>query len=99
MLKKMTLSSTEYTKLIKNLETELLTSYQAIKGLHDNYEALLKGDSEGPYWNGATALTFYNRAKRNLDNDIVAYNSVYKLYDKIVQRNKRLFQKGYFVSQ
>lgn len=97
MAKNMLLSAGEYAALIKKLNNELLNSYQAMRGLHDNYESLMKGDSSGPYWNGSTALSFYKRAKSNLDNDIIAYNAVYKLYDKIVQRNNRLYKKGYFV--
>ena len=92
-----TLSNSAYDKLIKSLATELNKSYKAIKGLHDNYEALMKGDSNGPYWNGATALRFYKAAKSNLDKDIVAYNATFKLYKKLLDRQSQLLKKGYLV--
>ncbi len=92
-----TLHSSEYDKLVKQFGTELTNAYKAMKGLQANYQALMKGDSRGPYWNGAVALQFYKAARSNMDKDIVAYNAVFKIYKKLMDRQSNLIRKGYLV--
>ena len=45
----------QYIKLCNDLNADLEKAYQAIKDLRDNLNSLMKGDEEGPYWNGASA--------------------------------------------
>jgi len=76
----------DYVTLCNNINKEIEAAYKAIKGLHDNYTALLKGDKEGPYWNGAVAANFYKNAKGNLDNAIKAYEDAVKAWEKLRDR-------------
>ena len=69
--------------LLEKFGIELKNAYKAMEGLKKNYEALMRGDSNGPYWNGAAALRFYKTAKNNLAKDIVAYKEVFKIYDAL----------------
>jgi len=87
MAKVVALNEKEYDKLIEKFGTELKNAYKAMEGLKKNYEALMRGDSNGPYWNGAAALRFYKTAKNNLAKDIMAYKEVYKIYSAL--HNKR----------
>ena len=56
----------------------------------------MKGDSEGPYWNGSSAKSFYTTAKGNLNNDITAYKEATEAWAKIELRYINLLRKGYF---
>ena len=96
MAKKAKLTEDKYINLCNNLNKEIENAYDALKGLSTNYNALLKGDSEGPYWNGSSAKTFYTTAKRNLDNDITAYKEAVEAWQKLVDRYITLLRKGYF---
>lgn len=96
MAKKAKLTEDKYIALCNNLNKEIENAYAAIKGLNSSYNALLKGDSEGPYWNGSTAKTFYTTAKRNLDNDITAYREAVEAWEKLRDRYAVLIRKGYF---
>ena len=84
--KSVALNEKEYDKLIEKFGLELKNSYKAMKGLKTNYEALMKGDANGPYWNGAAALRFYKTAKNNLAKDIAAYNAVFKIYSALHEK-------------
>jgi len=96
-LQTVALYSTDYDKLIKQFGDELRNAYKAMNGLQKNYQALMKGDSNGPYWNGAAALRFYKSAKSNMDKDIIAYNAVFKIYKKLMDRQTTLLRKGILV--
>jgi hypothetical protein len=80
------ISEKDYITLCNNINKQIEAAYKAIKGLHDNYNALLKGDKEGPYWNGALASGFYRDAKANLDNAIKAYDDAVKAWEKLRDR-------------
>lgn len=86
----------QYIKLCNDLHTEIENAYQAIKGLSTSYNTLLKGDSEGPYWNGSSARSFFGTAKANLDNDIKAYKEAAEAWDKLYNRYIGLLKKNYF---
>ena len=96
MAKKGKLTEDKYVTLCNNLNKEIENAYQAIKGLNDNYTAIMKGDSDGPYWNGKTAQDFYKTAKKNLDNDIVAYKEAVDAWEKLRDRYATLLRKNYF---
>ena len=86
----------QYIKLCNSIRDDIEVAYQQIKGLSQSYNALLKGDSEGPYWNGATAKSFYTTAKANLNNDIKAYKEATEAWSKLYNRYINLLRKGYF---
>ena len=96
MAKSAKITEDQYIALCNNINTEIENAYQAIKGLNTNYSALLKGDNDGPYWNGATAKSFYATAKNNLNNDIVAYQEAAEAWTKLRSRYVTLCKKGYF---
>jgi len=90
------LSESAYISLVNNINKELENAYKAIKTLRDNYKALLAGDKEGPFWNGATASTFYKTAKSNLDNAINAYGEGAAAWAKLREYYITLLRKGIF---
>lgn len=61
---------------LKKLDAEMKKLSQAMNDM-------MKGDSDGPYWNGAKAKLFYERAVKNLTNDIKDYKTAYKNLDNI----------------
>ena len=96
MAKNAKITEDQYIKLCNDLNAQIENAYQAIKGLSDNLNALMKGDSEGPYWNGSSAKSFYTTAKGNLNNDITAYQEATEAWAKIELRYINLLRKGYF---
>ncbi len=65
-------------KLKNNIET--INSYMCkladeLNGLSQNLNNLMKGDNDGPYWNGEDAASFYKIAVKNLNNNIEDYVS------------------------
>ena len=86
----------EYIKLVNTLGTELENAYAGMKGLHDAYEALLKGDNDGPYWNGSSAKSFYKTARNNLNNSIEAYKEAAQNWETLYNKYQKLKSKGYF---
>lgn len=96
MAKKGKITEDQYIKLCNDLNTQIENAYQALKGLSDNLTALMKGDSDGPYWNGSSAKSFYTTAKGNLNNDITAYKEATEAWAKIELRYINLLRKGYF---
>lgn len=96
MASKAKITEDQYIKLCNDLNDQIEKAYQALKGLSGNLNALMKGDSEGPYWNGSSAKSFYTTAKGNLNNDITAYKEATEAWAKIELRYINLLRKGYF---
>ncbi len=86
----------QYIKLCNDLNGDIETAYASLKDLSNNLNALMKGDSEGPYWNGSSAKAFYTTAKGNLNNDITAYKEATEAWSKLELRYINLLRKGYF---
>ena len=84
----------DYVALCNGINTQLTEAYNAIKGLRDNYKALMDGDKEGPYWNGAVASSFYKTAKANLHNAITAYDDAVKCWTTLRDYYAKLLKKG-----
>lgn len=96
MAKDSKITESEYVKLCNNINTQIDNCYKGLKCLHDNYTALLKGDGEGPFWNGSVASGFYKTAKANLDHDIEAYDAAVKAWEKLRDRYITLLRSGQF---
>ena len=86
----------QYIKLCNDLNADLEKAYQAIKDLRDNLNGLMKGDEEGPYWNGASAKAAYFEAKISLNNAISIYKEAAEAWSKIELRYILLLREGYF---
>ena len=94
--KKAKIKEDQYIKLCNDLNTQIENAYQQIKGLSQNLNALMKGNSEGPYWNGKNALEFYKTAKGNLNNDITAYKEATEAWAKLELRYINLLRRQRF---
>jgi len=53
---------------MKNLATHMET-------LSKEVQAMMKGDADGPYWNGVKAKKFYDKAVKNYDNNAKDYDT------------------------
>lgn len=60
---------------IKNVNSYMVKLADELKSLSSNINAMMKGDKNGPYWNGEDAVAFYRIAKGNLTHDIENYTS------------------------
>ena len=86
----------EYIKMCNDLKANIDKAGDAIKKLSGNLEGIMKGDSKGPYWNGARAKSFYKTARGNLNNTIAAYEDAAKLWDKLYNKYLDLLRNGFF---
>lgn len=77
-------------KNITNINTSLTNLSKEIKNLSAYLDTMMKGNSDGPYWNGKTAKTFYTKAVGNLKNDIADYRSAYKKLNAIAIKYEKL---------
>ena len=89
-------SEEKYIKICNDLNNNIENAYQALKELNTNLNALMRGDLEGPYWNGASAKAFYTESKSNLNNNIVAYKEATEVWATLELRYINLLRKGYF---
>lgn len=90
------LTESEYIKIVNNINSELGNAYSYIEGLNKCLNALMTGDSQGPYWNGRMASEFYKQAQKNIKNDISVYNSAAKDWETLYDRYIKLIKKNYF---
>ena len=72
-------------KDLKGLKDQVIHINQELNGLRnnlkvlrDNISGMMKGDAEGPYWNGEAASEFYAVAIKNMNANIADYNRAYK---------------------
>ncbi len=91
-----TLTEDNYVKMCNDLKKAIDKAGDAIKGLNGNLSAIMKGDSKGPYWNGARAKAFYSTAKGNLNNTVLAYANAADLWNKLYDKYIELCKKGMF---
>ena len=77
------ISKSAMQKKIKDLDTNLVSMASELKNLHDNLNALMTGDSDGPYWNGNKATVFYKKACANIKNDIDDYSDAFNKFSRI----------------
>jgi len=89
-------SEEKYIKMCNDLNDHIEKAYQAMKELNTNFNALMKGDSEGPYWNGSSAKAFYTETKNNLNNSIAIYKEATEVWASLELRYINLLRKGYF---
>ena len=66
----------QYIKLCNDLNGYIETAYASLKDLSNNLNALMKGDSEGPYWNGSLAYNWVSNCLAHIDHDKVLLNHV-----------------------
>ncbi len=71
---------------INNVDIAMKSLANEIKKLSNNINAMMKGNADGPYWNGTAANRYYDKAIDNLKNDIAdykaAYNQLFNISDK-----------------
>ena len=60
----------------KKLETDM-------KNLRSALDTMMKGDADGPYWNGEAAQVFYTQGVKNYKNNITEYNNAFKKIDSL----------------
>lgn len=94
MGKKAKLSFDDLEQMLVELNTEMEKLYQQIKNVSTNLNTLMKGDSNGPYWNGAVAKSFYNGAVKNLNENLYgAYKEASEFYDELYKRRNKLIRQ------
>jgi len=89
------LSIKEYDKVIGKFADLLLQIHAELRKVHDHYEFVLKGDDDGPYWNGKVAKKFFKESTTNIKNNCEAYAALYKVYAALVAKRDKLVGKGY----
>jgi len=97
MAKKVTLSTKEYDKLISKFGSLLSQIEKELQKTHMHFAALMRGDADGPYWNGGSAIKFYKLAKTNYSKNTEAYNALLLVYNKLVQLRDDLRHQGLIV--
>lgn len=67
---------------IDKLNTQMVALQKDLGMLSATLNRMLKGDANGPYWNGRKAGQFYKKALGNLKNDIADYKRAYQACNK-----------------
>ena len=75
---------------VVNINTSLTSLAKELKNLNSYLDAMMKGNADGPYWNGQAAKTFYTKAVANLKNDIADYKSAYNKLNSIAVKYEKL---------
>ena len=75
---------------INVINTELSNLAKDLKNLSSYLDTMMKGNSDGPYWNGQAAKTFYTKAVSNLKNDIADYKAAYNKLNAIAIKHEKL---------
>ena len=86
------------TKIVKkklknnviNINTSLNNLAKELKNLSGYLDAMMKGNEDGPYWNGESASKFYTKAVKNLKNDIDDYKAAYNKLNAIAVKYEQL---------
>ncbi len=84
------IDKTKLGQNVRKINSSLSSLEKELKNLHDYLEAMMKGNSDGPYWNGASAVKFYNKALGNLKNDIEDYADAYEKLASIAVKYEKL---------
>jgi hypothetical protein len=91
------LSIKEYDKVIGKFADLLIQIHEQLHHVHDHYEFVLRGDDDGPYWNGKLAKKFFHESTTNIKNNCAAYEALYKVYKALVDKRDKLVRLGYAV--
>ncbi len=75
---------------ITNLSKSMNYLSIEIKKLSNCLNEMMKGNSDGPYWNGKQAKSFYNKAVANLRHDIADYTAAYDKLNDIALKYENL---------
>lgn len=70
-------------KNINNMNQSMKNLAENFKKLSTNLNLMMKGDADGPYWNGTKAQKFYSKATKNLVNDLADYGSALDILNTI----------------
>ncbi len=84
------IDKTKLYQNVTNINKALVSLSKEIKSLNSNLNLMMKGDSDGPYWNGKAADKFYTKAVANLKNDIEDYNSAFQRLQNIADKYNNL---------
>lgn len=76
-------STSTVKTIIQQLNSDLKDMNTRLKTLSEQINEMMKGDADGPYWNGKKAKNFYTKAKKNLDNNIADYQYAYTTLSKL----------------
>ena len=68
------------------LAVYLDSAYKDIKEISLNLRDLMKGDKEGPYWNGYLAKKTFNQIRRNVEIDVDDYNDAVKVWEALYNK-------------
>ena len=80
-------------KNITNINTNLKGLANELEKLSKNLDTMMKGNADGPYWNGQAAKTFYTKSLNNLKNDVADYKAAYKKLNSIAVKYENLAKK------
>jgi len=84
------IDKTKLYQNVTNINKALVSLSKEIKSLNSNLNLMMKGDADGPYWNGQAADKFYTKAVANLKNDIEDYNSAFQRLQNIADKYNNL---------
>ncbi len=74
---KKTSATVKDKKLLKSYVTQINAEMKILAGeikkLSENLDKMMKGEKDGPFWNGEDAQTFFKVAVANLKHDIDDY--------------------------
>ena len=74
---------------ITNINSTLTSLASELQKLSKNLDTMMKGNSDGPYWNGQAASKFYKKAVTNVKNDIEDYKTAYTKISKIAVKYEK----------
>ena len=60
---------------VTKINAEMAALAEEMQKLSDNLNKMMKGDANGPYWNGEDAAAFYYMARKNVSNNIIDYST------------------------
>ena len=86
-------SKSKLKKNIVNINTYLKGLANELQKLSSNLDTMMKGNADGPYWNGQAAKSFYSKAVGNIKNDIVDYKAAYNKLNSIAVKYENLAKK------
>lgn len=58
---------------VQNLNAILVKLAKEMENANQQLNIMMKGDANGPYWNGNKAKAFYSKAKSNMKNNAEDY--------------------------
>ena len=86
-------NKTKLKKNITNINAYLNALASELQKLSSNLDTMMKGNADGPYWNGNAAKNFYGIAKKNMTENIADYKKAFNKLNSIAVKYENLAKK------